>query len=58
MPKPKIGIEPRQYEFECPCGYIWIDSQRHPCPMCSNEVGITATPYESKHPDKFGKRHD
>lgn len=52
------GFEPRQYEFECPCGYIWIDSENQPCPMCSNEVNITAIPYETKHPDNFGKRHD
>lgn len=54
----KIGIEPKQYEFECPCGYIWVDSQNQSCSMCSNEIGITTEPYETKHPNKFGKRQD
>ena len=53
-----IGIEPKQYEFECPCGYVWIDSQNSGCPMCNETDGITVEPYESKHPDTFGKRHD
>lgn len=54
----KIGIEPKQYEFECSCGYIWIDSKNNSCPMCGEQVSITATPYESKQPDTFGKRYD
>lgn len=56
LPMRKIGIEPKQYEFECECGHTWIDSQNNSCPMCSNEVGITAVPYETKPPNKFGKR--
>ena len=52
----KIGIEPREYEFECPCGYIWIDCQNQPCPMCCGESGISAIPYETKKPNTFGKR--
>ena len=51
-----IGIEPKQYEFECPCGYIWIGSENQPCPMCKNKIGITAQSYRTKPPDTFGKR--
>lgn len=36
-----------QYEYECVCGYIWIDSERQPCPMCGESAQITAEPYES-----------
>ena len=45
----------RQYEYECACGYVWIDSERQPCPMCSEEVNITAEPYESLPPDKLNR---
>jgi len=49
-------LEERQWEYDCPCGYIWIDSQNNGCPMCGNTVGIIPQPYETKHPDKFAKR--
>ena len=52
----RIGIEPKQYEFECKCGYVWIDSQNKPCPMCGNEIGITPQPYESLPPNSFANR--
>jgi len=49
-------LEEQQWEYECPCGYIWIDSQNNGCPMCGNTVGIIPQLYETKHPDKFAKR--
>lgn len=52
----KIGIEPKQYEFECPCGHIWIDSKGQACPMCGNTLDMSVIPYNTKHPDTFGKR--
>jgi len=48
-----VPLEERQWEYECPCGYIWIDSQNNGCPMCGNTVGIIPQPYETKHPDKI-----
>ena len=51
----KIGIklEPkRQYEYECICGYIWIDSETLPCPMC-RQWPISQIPYESLPPENF-----
>ncbi len=54
----KNKAESKLYEFECSCGYIWIDFKNQGCPMCGNEVGITVEDYETKHPDTFGKRHD
>lgn len=49
-------IEPTQYEFECPCGYIWIDDTNNGCPMCSNTTDISATPYEIKQPKEFMRK--
>lgn len=54
----KIGIEPKQYEFECPCGYIWINCGNTGCPMCSETNGITVKPYEIKQPKEFAKHQN
>ena len=45
----------QQYEFECVCGHVWIDSERLPCPMCGDDTNITAEPYESLSPDKLNR---
>ena len=45
----------QQYEYECICGYVWIDSERLPCPTCGDDTNITAEPYESLSPDKLNR---
>ena len=45
----------KQYEYECACGYIWIDNTNNGCPMCGEEANITAEPYESLPPDKLNR---
>ena len=52
-----IGIEPKQWEFECPCGHIWIDCQNTGCPMCSEQVGITAKPHDIKQPNRSARHN-
>ncbi|KKN73078.1 hypothetical protein LCGC14_0403870 [marine sediment metagenome] len=52
----RIGIECKQYEFECPCGYVWIGPQNCECPMCCETVGITAKQYEIKQPKEFNRK--
>lgn len=52
----KIGIEPKQYEFECTCGYIWINCENTGCPMCTEKDGISVKPYEIKQPKNFNKK--
>ena len=51
-----------EYEYECACGYIWIDdgtfgwtSENNGCPMCGETTNITAEPYESLPPDKLNR---
>ena len=51
-----IGIEPKQYEFECVCGYCWIDSQNNGCPMCGETIEIKAEKYEIKQPKEFDRK--
>ena len=45
----------RQSEFECTCGYVWIDSENNDCPMCGETTIILAEPYESLPPDKLNR---
>ena len=47
----------QQYEFECICGYIWIDNERQSCPMCDGDTNITAEPYESLPPNELNREH-
>jgi len=56
MKTTKIGIEPKQYEFECVCGFVWIDCENNGCPMCDETNKITVESYESKHPSTFANR--
>ena len=51
-----IGIEPKQYEFECLCGHIWIDCQNTGCPMCSEKDGIAVKQYEIPQPKNLSKK--
>lgn len=46
----------RQCEYECICGYIWIDSKNNGCPMCGKTTGIITKPYEIKQPKEFSKK--
>ena len=46
----------QQYEYECICGYVWIDSENNGCPMCSEQTQITAEKYESLPPENFSKK--
>jgi len=48
----------KQYEFECACGHIWIDSENQGCPMCGEQVQITAEKYESLPPDDIGHHYN
>ena len=49
------------YEYECICGYIWIDdaqtywSNSHTCPMCGEQMRIIVELYESLSPDKLNR---
>ncbi len=51
----------KQYEYECICGYVWIDDVQtywdncHTCPMCNERTKITVEPYESLPPDKLDR---
>lgn len=47
----------KQYEYECICGHIWIDSENQGCPMCSEQTQITAEKYESLPPESFDRRY-
>lgn len=49
-------IKARQYEYECICGHIWIDSENNGCPMCYETVDISVQPYEIKQPNTFNKK--
>jgi len=44
-----------QYEYECICGYVWIDSENQGCPMCGEQTQITAEKYNSLPPNKLNR---
>ena len=44
-------------EFECPCGYIWIDDQNYNCPMCGEQDDVIRQDYIIKQPEQFAHRH-
>lgn len=46
----------KQYEYECTCGHIWIDSEKQNCPMCGEQTQITVSDYESLPPESFADR--
>lgn len=52
----------KQYEYECVCGYCWIDDKNdgwlplRGCPMCGEKIRVTITTYESLPPEKFNKK--
>lgn len=46
----------KQYEYECQCGYVWLDNENNGCPMCGEKTKITATEYKSLPPEKFNKK--
>lgn len=48
----------RQYEYECICGHIWIDSEKQACPMCGEQWDIITEPYESLPPESFERSTD
>jgi len=39
-----------QYEYECICGYFWIDSENNGCPMCGEDTEIKIYNYVSVPP--------
>ena len=45
-----------QYEFECQCGYVWIDDHNYGCLMCQNHTDIIRRNYNIRQPCFFGKR--
>ena len=47
----------RQYEFECTCGYIWIDDHNLGCPMCQNRNDIIRRDYNSLPPETFNRKY-
>jgi len=40
-------------EYECGCGYVWIDDNGISCPLCGNRYDIVYRPYEIQQPDTF-----
>lgn len=47
----------KQYEYECDCGYVWIDSENNGCPMCGEQTQITAEKYSSLQPETFDRKY-
>lgn len=45
----------KQYEFECQCGYSWIDSENNGCPMCGEQIEITIKDYQSLPVSEFNR---
>ena len=53
----KIEKYKLQYEYECICGYAWIDSENNGCPMCGESAKIIGEPYQSLPPESFDRKH-
>ena len=43
-------------EYECTCGYIWIDDQNYGCPMCQNYNDIIRRDYVIPQPETFAHK--
>jgi len=47
-----------QSEYECQCGYIWIDDYNHGCPMCGKRDDVIRRDYVIKQPNEFGAKYN
>ena len=45
-------------EFECTCGYVWIDDHNYGCPMCGKRDDVIRRDYVIKQPEQFAHRHE
>ena len=45
-----------QFEYECQCGYVWIDDKNYGCGMCGAKDNIVRREYKILQPCYFGKR--
>lgn len=43
-------------EYECTCGYVWIDDANYGCPMCQNHVNIIRRDYVIPQPENFAHK--
>lgn len=47
----------KQYEFECKCGYVWLDDQNYGCPLCQNHEDIIRRDYVIAQPETFNRKY-
>ena len=45
-------------EYECQCGYVWIDDQNYGCPMCGERIEVVRRDYIIKQPSEFSTRYE
>lgn len=50
-------MDVKQYEYECICGYVWIDDQNYGCPMCGAKEQIVRREYTIKQPCEFDRQY-
>ena len=45
-------------EYECTCGYTWIDDHNYGCPMCSKQDDVIRRDYVIKQPREYGSKYE
>lgn len=43
-------------EYECQCGYIWIDNHNYGCPMCGKQDDVIRHDYIIRQPITFDRK--
>lgn len=45
------------YEFECYCGYVWLDDKNYGCPLCEARENIIRRDYVIPQPETFNRKY-
>lgn len=40
-------------EYECDCGYVWLDTENNGCELCGTQNNISERPYITIQPSKY-----